>query len=263
MPSRRKNFTDRQRAEIFVLDHALCSFTGKSLWLLDYGAAPSSVVQVDHIKPAAKGGTADIANGACASWLYNWARRSQEIPIYLFQRGKPTADFFTYHGIIPDDIAEHLHRFAALHWSDWYFKSAVSCVLTAANLQNQWRVNGEQFSRNREYWATRAMLYLEKWSTGTPETTPFHSRNLVPKSPWKDHKALLELTSVSSLAEVKKIIARLVPYVRESWNAMLCMAHLKNTADAHAFTKEVARNSYIVPRVKEAIRHNVRLLYAR
>ena len=263
MPSQRKKFTDRQRAEIFVLDRALCSFTGKSLWRLDYGAAPSSADQIDHIKPAAKGGKADIANGACASWLYNWARRSQETPIYLFQRGKPTVDFFTHHGVIPDGIAEHLRRFTALHWSDYYFNRAVSCVLAAANQQGQRRVNGEQFSRNREYWATNALQHLEKWSAGTPETTPFHSRNLVPASPWKDHMALLELTSASSVAAVKKIIARLVPYTRQSWYAMEFMAHLKDAPDARAFLKEVARDPYIVPRVKEAIQHNVRLLYPR
>ncbi len=37
----RDEFTDRQKAEIFVRDRALCCFSGKSLWALDYGAGPT------------------------------------------------------------------------------------------------------------------------------------------------------------------------------------------------------------------------------
>lgn len=204
MPSQRKNFTDQQKAEIFVLDRALCSFSGKSLWLLDHGAAPSSVDWVDHIDPAAKGGTADVSNGACSSWLYNWARRDQKNPIYLFNRGKPTEDFFTYFGIVPETTAEHLHRFATLHWSDWYFNRAVFHVLLSAGQLGQRRLDGAPFTRNREYWAKAALRCLEKWSDGASETTSFRKRKLAPRSPWQDQQALLELTSASSVMAVKK-----------------------------------------------------------
>ncbi len=263
MPSLRKNFTDRQKADIFVLDRALCSFRGKSLWLLDYGAAPSSVDWVDHVVPAAKGGTADISNGVCSSWLYNWARQDQKNPIYLFNRGKPTVDFFTYFGTVPEATAEHLHRFSSLHWSDWYFNRAISRVLTAANQEGERRRDGGSFSRNKEYWAGVALRYLDIWRVGMVEITSFRNRKLLPRSPWKDQKALLELASASSVTAVKKIIAQLVPYVRKNWLAMSCMADLKGPAEARALMREVACDPHIVPKVRKAIEQNVRLLYPR
>ena len=41
MRAKRAEFTDRQKADIFVRDRALCCYTGKSLWLLDYGGGPA------------------------------------------------------------------------------------------------------------------------------------------------------------------------------------------------------------------------------
>ena len=263
MSSRRKNFTSRQKADVFVLDRALCSFSGKSLWLLDYGAAPSSVDWVDHINPAAKGGAADIANGACSSWFYNWARRDQKSPIYLFHRGRPTEHFFTHHETVPEAIAEHLHRFAALHWSDWYFNRAVFHVLIAAGQHGQKRLDGKSFTRNRDYWAKAALRCIEEWSDGASDTTSFRIRKLLPRSPSEDQQVLLELASASSLAAVKKTIAELVPYVRQNWAAVIRMANLDGPKDARILMREVVDDPYIVPRVRKAIRHNVRLLHLR
>lgn len=46
-----------QRAEIFVLDRGTCSYSGRSLWIADYGIDPSYAIDwADHIVPASRGG---------------------------------------------------------------------------------------------------------------------------------------------------------------------------------------------------------------
>lgn len=58
MPSKRAEFPERVKAEIFARDRALCSYTGQNLWRLDHGASPGSEVWIDHIHPASRGALA-------------------------------------------------------------------------------------------------------------------------------------------------------------------------------------------------------------
>jgi hypothetical protein len=263
MVARRKNFTDRQRAEIFVLDRALCSFSGKSLWLLDYGAAPSFVDWADHIGPAAKGGVADISNGACASHLYNWAKRDRPNAIFLFHRGSPTEDFFLHYEIVPKEIATHLRRFAALHWSDWLFNRSIFHVLVAAGQQGQHRGDGQNFKRDRNYWATASFRSLESWHKATGEAKSLKARKLLPLRPAVDHHILMELQAAASVQAVKRIIAAMVPYVRESWKATKEMANVESASGARNYLSYVLENPYVVPRTRKIVRHNMRALYGR
>lgn len=58
MRAKRAEFTDQQKAEIYVRDRALCSYSGLSLWLLDDGASDIfNIDWVDHYLPAARGET--------------------------------------------------------------------------------------------------------------------------------------------------------------------------------------------------------------
>jgi hypothetical protein len=93
---------------------SVCCYSAKSLWLLDYGAVGGSWEWVDHLKPAARGGKATIENGLCASWIYNKLHRDNQARMPLFVGGKPTLDFLTYFGRIPDAVAKHLQRFSTL-----------------------------------------------------------------------------------------------------------------------------------------------------
>ena len=121
----KNNFSEAQRAEIYARDRALCGYSGKSLWLPDYGAAPYSIDWIDHRSPVARGGTPTLENGVCASWLYNWVKREHKRAVLLFHSGYPTLDFYTFHQTLPESIGEHLQRFACLHPSDWYFNRAL------------------------------------------------------------------------------------------------------------------------------------------
>src|SRR5207302_7983136 len=100
---RASNFTDRQKAELFVRDHATCAYTGKSLWLLDYGADPYFEVDwADHRRPVARGGTSTLANGVCASWGANFAKSdSLKRHACMFRFGRATPAYLRDHGSVP------------------------------------------------------------------------------------------------------------------------------------------------------------------
>ena len=244
-----------------MLDRALCSFSGKSLWLLDYGASPSSVDWADHIGPAAKGGTADITNGACASFLYNWAKRDRPHAIFLFHRGAPTVEFFVHYETVPAEIAAHIRRFSALHWSDWHFNRSVFHVLIAAGQQGERRGDGQRFKRDRRYWANAALHSLEAWRKGSDEAASLKARKLLPSRPTVDHKILMELQSASSVAAIMRIIAELVPYVRASWLATAGMAGIESQAEARDHLRFALEDPHVVPRTRRIVRHNMRVLY--
>lgn len=259
MSQRRKNFTNLQKAEIFVLDHAMCSFSGKNLWLLDYGAAPSMVDWVDHKDPASRGGLAEVDNGACACWLYNYGRGNNRVNVYMFRRGQPTADFVAIHETVPVAFIDHISRFTVLHWSDWYFNRAVFNVLLAAAKGR--RKDGGPFKRDADYRANAAMNFLETWATGATETTSFKDRGLLLPSPYYDQISLQSLGSVSSATDVKNLIENLVPYVDASWGAMDKLCTLTGLKEARTLLREVLRDKYVVPRTKNAVRTNIERLY--
>ena len=121
MARTRTDFTDDQRAELFRLDCATCSYSGRNLWILDYGMDPSYAIDwADHIVPASKGGPSEIENGATASWFHNYLRGDAQNRLYLFHRGQPTASFLWHYGPLPDATCRNLQRFARLHTSDWF-----------------------------------------------------------------------------------------------------------------------------------------------
>jgi hypothetical protein len=109
----RTDFTDAQRAEIFCLDRATCSFSGRSLWILDYGLDPTYAIDwADHVKPSSRGGRSAVDNGAAAGWLHNYLRGDSHRRLYLFRRGRPTSEaVYFHHGHLPPYTLDNLIRF--------------------------------------------------------------------------------------------------------------------------------------------------------
>jgi hypothetical protein len=264
MATKRKEFTDRQKAEIFVLDRATCCMSGKSLWLLDYGAAPSFRDWVDHINPSAKGGAAEIENGACMSWYHNHFKRdNQNMENHLlFFRGHPTQNFFLLNERIPEATAANLRRFENLHWSDWFFNRAVSHVLIAAGQGSDKRVDGNAFSRGSDYWASAAVKALAIWRKGASDIQPMAKRGLVVKPREEDRALLLSMMESTSSHQVKAVITALTPFVQESCEAVRLQGCKLTKDDVKPFLKLVRENPHIVSSVKADIRHNMqRLVY--
>lgn len=263
MAARRAEFTDDQKAQIFVRDRAICCFSGKSLWHLDFGGGPCSPDWTDHIRAAARGGMAELSNGACASWIYNKLKRDSGDGMYLFLEGRPTVDFFTFYEIIPPHISSHLRRFAKLHHSDWYFNRAVFKVQAAAAVRGQRRRDGKAFSRNTDYWAASTLKFLVKWRAIVDRETPgdLFSRGLLPSVPSPDQNLLADLQSVSQLKGVKQIISSLVPFRAASWKALEALSEVRDKCEAIQLLAKVDANRHVVPRVKQAVRHNITQLF--
>lgn len=263
MRSRRDEFTDRDKAEIFVRDRALCSYSGKSLWLLDYGAAPGSIDWVDHIVPASKGGRAVVENGLCASWVFNKLKRDVGGTMPLFIAGLPTADFLTYYEIIPEAIGAHLQRFAALHFSDWFYNRAVFQVLLAAAQEGERRADGKPFARGLDYRCKAAMKYLVQWAKFVDQTSPadFASRALLPRESSLDHELLTSLTKVPALPQIVRVASELAPYKYASWQACVDLSLCEEKAEATELLARVEADPFVVPRVRRAVRHNISMLW--
>lgn len=199
----RKNFTDSQKAEIFVRDRAVCAFSGKSLWLLDYGISPTFDIDwVDHIKPASKGGGNNIENGICASSFYNSKKSNNSRDTsYLFHNGRPTSEFYYHFEIVPAAVADHLHRFSTARKSDWYFNRALSRFMFGL----EWIVNekhGTTYVRDDKYFSKSALKMLNMWRTQSKNDLSFEKRGLVDVEASEDQKLLLAFRDLTTEDEI-------------------------------------------------------------
>jgi hypothetical protein len=180
----RTNFTDAQKAQIFVRDRALCAFSGVSLWLLDSGASGDYLVDwVDHVKPACGGGASVIDNGVCASWLYYYAKGRSPYPgVQLFCEGVPTREFFLLHHCMKSEQVERFARFSKLHTSDWFLNRAIWHI----TLGLHWLADSKRAkSRTRSdiYYSKAAFRMISTWrKLVAKENVPsLEKRGLVPK----------------------------------------------------------------------------------
>ena len=141
---KRTEFNWDQKAQIFARDRATCVYSGKSLWLLDYGASPLYEWNwVDHLNPSRRGGGADITNGVCASYTYNMKKRANGADNKLWiesldpedpdSRSIPSEHYFFYFGELDPHLARQLIRLSKIEPSDWYFNQAVSQLMLACS----------------------------------------------------------------------------------------------------------------------------------
>jgi hypothetical protein len=263
MPRNRDEFSDIDKARIFARDRAICTYSGKSLWLLDYGAAPASIDWVDHYVPASRGGLADLDNGLCASWLYNRLKRDVGGTMPLFFAGLPTVDFYTFYETVPDAIAVHLRRFKTLHYSDWYFNRAVFQVRIAGAQSEEKRADGQAFARGLEYRSKAALKFLTQWRKIVERERPgdFASRELLPPERTADHDLLLSLQTEDQLPRIVEIAAELTPFFKASWDAFVELSNAETKSQALEVLARVEKDPHVVPRVKRAVRHNIVALF--
>lgn len=262
MPSRtaEHKYSDALRAEIFKRDRALCAYSGRSLWLADYGAAPHAVDWVDHIKPVARGGRATVENGVASSHLYNFQKRAGAGSVLLFRGGRPTADFFTFFHVVPPAIAEHLSRFIRLHESDWYFNRALFHVLLGAASKSQIRQDGQPLKRGLDYRANAALKFLEGWAKESNGIPSLARRGLLPKRPGADQKLLLSTATADTVPKLKRLMSSLTPYIEPSWRALEMLSEVQSKAEARALAWQVSHHRHVAHVVKAAVRQNVKAL---
>lgn len=214
MQRTQREFSDVQRAEIFVRDRATCCFAGANLWLLDAPLRPGYQRDwVDHVRPLARGGKSEVKNGVCASHSFNAKKRHNTADnLYLFRDGAPTLSYFEAFGPLPEHLASRLARFAALEKSDWYFNRAVGLVFLAFDCALAKARGDELPVRDDAYWlgAARKKLVEFKKLGGSVD---FQSRGLV-TSPNPTQVAWMEMVNSSGAAFDKLVRSLQREYVR-------------------------------------------------
>lgn len=231
MATKRAEFTDKQKAEIFARDRALCSYSGISLWLADHGAAPSSIDWVDHFKAAASGGAATLENGLCASYAYNWARRDGRPSIVLYFHGRPTLEYYNLFGAVRPEVDEHLLRFSRLHPSDWYANRTLFQILKGARGIKATRNDGSKLTRDIPYYAKAAVGFRQAWLQNSSGVASLSRRGLLPKRPQRDQSILLSALDATTITDMGAVIRELAPWC-ESCNEALSWPAYVRTVDS-------------------------------
>lgn len=265
----RTNFTDFQKAQIFVRDRAFCAFSGVSLWLLDSGAAGDYMIDwVDHVKPACGGGTSTLDNGVCASWIYNYAKGRSSYPgIQLFCKGIPTKEFFWLQHVLTEEHAEHITRFSKLHTSDWYFNRAISHVCLGLRWLGD-AGHGVRRSRDNVYYARAALKTISTWrKLVTKDRVPsLEKRGLVPKRMNQDQELLLNIRKAGSIEEITATMKRLLPFHSANRSAFNCFidqlyGFANKKQSGTAFVRSLRASKFVTPVVRKRIMANTRLVF--
>lgn len=222
---KRKEFTDKQKAEIFARDKAMCAFSGKSLWILDYDLCPTYDIDwVDHIKPAMKGGDNSVENGVCASSFFNAKKKDNSHDnTYFFFAGTPTRYFYEFYEFIPEHTAEHIQKFQNLHWTDWYFNRALWMFMLALEYRfNPYLSNGKKQIRDDEYYIKACFKRITEWKKLVERNNVANltERGIFdPQTASNSQIPLFSLSEVASVDDVFKLLDELFPLYKDN-----CMA---------------------------------------
>ncbi len=267
-----KNFTDKTRAEIFVRDKALCGFSGKSLWILDYGATPTYHPDwYDHKKPASKGGSNSLDNGIASASFFNWKKRNNSADnLYFFENGLPLYRYFIVNEFLTQEIASSIKRFSKLDTSDFYFNRAMYSFMEA--LQQKYdprKINGEKATRTITYWTTLTLKHLIKWRSAIAEnhTQSFEKRKII-KYNSEDVQLMLKLRTCTSVKEILKILNQVYPYYAANSDAIENMMSILEKSESKGWEKKLYRRlkqinnaKYITPRIKNMLTTNLAMFY--
>lgn len=258
---RSSNFNDKAKAKIFARDHATCSFSGKSLWILDHGATYFWEMDwADHDRPVSRGGRSNIENGVCASYSMNVKKGANTRDnLYFFRCGHPTEAYFSLIGCVPSEVAYRLRR--SVKDSDWYFNRALAQVMIA--VEDIALGNEGGYKRKAPMWARSAIRRLRTWRkmTGKKGYADMQSRGLLPLKPTEDQRVLMALHAVDAKKEVLRGIRRLVPYYSASVAIVEGLGRMRSTGGARRLLQSAKRNPKVSPTIRRMVQRNVEILF--
>jgi hypothetical protein len=214
----RSGVSDRARAEVFAADKGMCAYTGKSLWVLDYGLVPLIEWDwVDHARPLARGGRNDLENLACCGSFRNWIKGNNTRDNYpILLRGRPTEDCLWHAETFSDSMFETLRRHATLAPSDWYFNRAILNILTWAEARYD-RDDREP----KDYWCQSAWKRLNKWQEMSAEqrVPSFERRSLVLYPRSADTRLILSLRTAERYSDLTGLATAFYEHFAKNFDA--------------------------------------------
>lgn len=264
--SRGSEFTDKLKADIYVRDRATCAFSGKSLWVLDYGLSPHwDWDWVDHIKPASKGGKAIIENGICASSTFNSKKSNNgRDNLFFFESGSPTNSFFMVYEKIPREIQNNLKRFANLHHSDWYLNRGIAHFMFILNYYYE-RSKKVKKIRDDVYYSKVALKKIEKWRRiVSSENLPTLEKRSILTTPFSnDQMELLKLREMQNIESIIALAKRLYPFYRANFKAIDLFFNTETKSEAIKLLNTIRKSKFISTRVFDNIQHNIKAKYGK
>jgi hypothetical protein len=244
-------FTESDKAAIFVRDKGTCCFTGKSLWLLDYGATPFWEQDwADHIVPASRRGDSTLKNGVCASYTSNHTKSNNGRDTgYLLREGTPTDYFARYVGPVPPALQAQLIRLSGLRVSDWYFNRCLAAIFIG--FDNRREKSG--YSRD---WVKTGWNFLVKYQRLVTRHTieSMEARGIILRPMRADMRLMLRLRSVFDESEYYCLAESLFKIYDTNCKAFECYFYRKMSPRQRgtAFSKAMSIKG-ISPLVKSVI----------
>ena len=209
-----RHFSDKDSAELYYNEYAMCQMTGKTLWLLDKGIVNWDSIQIDHILPWSKGGKSELSNAAllCGNANYNAGDTKQKV--YNFNQGFPSGYYFYINDRIFDGHKKQLLKFVRLLPSDFYFNRALEAFLFGIDFRrNPTRVSGKTLTRNDSYHAKTVVSWIQKWNKAKePYWTSFEERELLEPNLEADQQIMLKVRDVKTVDDVMKLYDELEPF---------------------------------------------------
>jgi hypothetical protein len=212
MGHKRVEFTEQQKAMIYSRDRATCAFSGISLWFLDNGIRPNWEMDwVDHIRPSASGGGAELENGVCASHTFNFKKRNNTSDnVYFVKNGRITEQYIRVFGMPPQVLLHQLKRLEPLEPSDWYFNRCIANTFIGFNWRCDVEFGKTIKKRDDNYWFKSAWRRLQLFNKKRSASSII-SRGLL-KDPiaWGTNK-LLSLESIETLDQYREWVEDIYP----------------------------------------------------
>jgi hypothetical protein len=262
---KRTDFSDKQKSLIYERDRAICAFSGKSLWILDYGINPLwDMDWADHIKPSIRGGKSSLENGICAGAFFNSKKRDNSWDnIYFFKDGKPTSHYYFVHGEISENLGKILVRNKTIHFSDWYLNRAFARFMLIIR-HNRRKNKGKTDARGEEYYAKASLKMLDEWRkiTEREKVEKLEDRGLVPTPANSDQHELLSLRDIHTVEEIIDKAESLYPMYDASCDAINRLSEITTKDEAAKFVKEIEHDKVINHLVKTFVINNLKLLFA-
>lgn len=260
MGTPRKNFSDAVRSAAYARDRATCCYSGRSVWIADFGADPHFAIDwAEHYKPASRGGSGDLENALTVAWNYNWMRGDgAKLPPVLFYEGRPTQDGFCFVGRVSDAIFAHLRRMASLRPSDWFFNRALWHVWLGV----WWLLNqegGHKESRDTAYRTRVALGMLTKWRRAAAREGTSHpaARHLAPLTPSPDQELLWAVHEQTDVTALEEIMRKLLPHMRANRDLLDRLPEIADHDGADSLLADLGGQQLVSPIVRARIHANV------
>ena len=248
----RKEFNNLQKAQIFARDKAICWFTGKPLWTLDYWVSCLRDSDwVDHIKPAKRGWKNILENWICASSEANAKKRNNWADNkYIFRSWLPTFDFYKNFWAVPKYILDHLKRFEDINYADWYInRSLTHFMITIENLINPYDKKWNFVKRKSDYWAKASFWFLENYRKIIQKE---NIENFLERLYWEnfdfgqDQKIMLKVLNAKDEFDILTIANEAKIYYGNSKKYIYWMLDLqKNISSLENFRKDFLSEKYL------------------